>query len=286
MKHFFHFHGCLFPLFFIVILSGCARHTVKKAEPQQQPAQKLIFKSSDQLQTIRSRGTLRVGVSIFVPWIMHENKGHLIGYEIDVAKKLAEDIGVTPEFVETSWPSILSGLLMDKYDIIISGLSLTPKRALLINFSKPYSHSTSILLANRRLAGKFHGRKPFNEKTTTIGVVKDSIGEQPLRRRFPKATIKTFSSEDKLITALLKGKLHAIVSSTQKTGYLINQHKDVIFQPDIAPITKHAEGFGIRKGDADILNFLNTWILFNTQNGWLPARHHYWFNTIFWADQL
>ena len=67
MKHFFHIHCCLFPLFLIVILSGCARHTEKKAEPQQQPAQKLIFKSSDQLQTIRSRGTLRVGVSIFVP---------------------------------------------------------------------------------------------------------------------------------------------------------------------------------------------------------------------------
>jgi len=286
MKRLFQLQYTLPLLFLVVVLSGCAGHVENKTHLLPQPGQKLIFKSSDQLQTIRARGTLRVGVSIFVPWVMHGNKGHLIGYEVDVAKKLARDIGVTPEFIETSWPSILSGLLMDKYDIIISGLSLTPKRALLINFSDPYSRSISTLLANRRLAGKFRDRRHFNRKNTIIGVIENSAGEQALRQRFPEATIKTFPSENKLITALLDGKLHAIVSSTQKTGYLLNQHKGLIFQPDIDPISKHAEGFGIRKGDADILNFLNTWILFNTQNGWLPERHHYWFDTITWADQL
>ncbi|MBW1634644.1 MAG: transporter substrate-binding domain-containing protein [Deltaproteobacteria bacterium] len=45
-------------------------------------------------------------------------------------------------------------LLKDEYDIIISGLSLTPQRALLINFSEPYSHSSSVLIANKKLAGR------------------------------------------------------------------------------------------------------------------------------------
>ena len=179
-------------------------------------------------------------------------------------------MGVTPKFIETSWPSILTGLLTDDYDIIISGLSLTPQRALLINFSEPYSYSVSTLLANRHLAANFRSKEQFNKKTITIGVVKDSVGEQPLRQQFPKATIKTFTSEPRLIDELLAGKIYAMVSSTPKTGYLLNSHKDVLFQPEIDQISRHAEGFGVRKGDADMLNFLNTWIQYNTQNNWLP----------------
>jgi polar amino acid transport system substrate-binding protein len=286
MRHFFFLSYLIVVFFFTGIMSGCATQAGKTPGPTQQTAKKLNFKNPDQLQAIRARGTLRVGVSIFVPWVMHGKEGRLIGYEVDVARKLAEDIGVPPEFIETSWPSILTGLLAEDYDIIISGLSLTPQRALLINFSMPYNHSSSTLLANVHLAGTFHTAQRFNRKAITIGVVKNSVGEEPLRRQLPKAAVKTFDSEAQLIGDLLAGKLYAMVSSAPRTGYLLSRHKGVIFRPDVDPISKHAEGFGIRKGDPDILNFLNTWIQYNTQNGWLPAKHSYWFDTIDWADQL
>ena len=249
-------------------------------------AKTLVHSSSGQLEIIRSQDALRVGVSIFVPWVMHDSRGELIGYEVDVARKLAEDMGVRVEFVEASWASIITGLLADEYDIIISGLSLTPKRALLINFSEPYSHSSSVLIAGKKLAGKMRNKEQFNSKDVTIGVVRDSIGEKLLGQDFPMATLKAFDSESQIIAALLSGKIYAMMTSTPKTGYLLNRHADEVFQPFSQPFSVHAEGFGVLKGDADFLNFLNTWILYNSQNGWLSERHHYWFDTIEWADQL
>jgi len=291
MKNSFLSLYCLFMLLLFAVLSGCATTHTDQKNPNTEtttaePEKKLLYTSANQLQTIRARGTLRVGVSIFVPWVMHDNTGELIGYEADVARRLAGDMGVKVEFVQTSWPSIITNLLTDNYDIIISGLSLTPQRALLINFSTPYSHSSSVLVASRKLAGKLTTRKQFNNKKITIGVVKDSVGEKLLNRQFPQATLKSFNSESQAIAALLDGNVYAMISSTPRTGYLLNQHNKEIFLPFKEPFSTYAEGFGIRKGDADFLNYLNTWIQYNTQNGWLPQRHYYWFDTIDWSDQL
>jgi len=289
MKHSFLTINCLLIFLLFTVFSSYAAHTEqqnKSAVETAEPAKELIHSSADQLQTIRARGTLRVGVSIFVPWIMHDNKGTLVGYEADVAGRLAEDMGVKVEFIQTSWPSIVTDLLSDDYDIIISGLTLTPQRALLINFSEPYSHSSSVLIAGRKLAGKLQTKKQFNSKKITIGVVKNSISEELLQQQFPQATLKAFDSESQAIAALLDGKMYAMMSSTPRTGYLLSRHDKELFQPFSKPFSIHAEGFGIRKGDADLLNYLNTWIQYYTQNGWLSQRHHYWFDTIDWSGQL
>jgi polar amino acid transport system substrate-binding protein len=246
----------------------------------------LVLSSSNQMETIRSRGTLRVGISIFVPWAMHSNKGELIGYETDVARQLADDLGVKVEFVQTSWAGIITDLLADRYDIIISGLSLTPQRALLINFSEPYGHSVSTILANKKIAGSMKTMEDYNKKEVTIGVVKGSTGEKLLAADFPEAVIKPFDTESQAVAALLSGKLHAMIASTPRTGYLLSRHDKEIFKPFSKPLATYAEGFGVRKGDADFLNYLNTWIRYYTQNGWLAERHHYWFDTVAWADQL
>ena len=58
--------------------------------------------SESVIQTIMKRSKLKVGMSTFVPWAMRNKKGELIGFEIDVAKKVAEDMGVEIEFVPTA----------------------------------------------------------------------------------------------------------------------------------------------------------------------------------------
>lgn len=63
---------------------------------------------------IKERGTLRVGMSTFVPWAMRNKQGELIGFEIDVAKRLAQDSGLKVEFVPTAWDGIIPALLAKK----------------------------------------------------------------------------------------------------------------------------------------------------------------------------
>ena len=67
--------------------------------------------SESVLETIKKRGELRVGLSTFVPWAMRDKNGELIGFEIDVARKVAEDMGVGVDFVPTAWDGIIPALL-------------------------------------------------------------------------------------------------------------------------------------------------------------------------------
>ena len=96
--------------------------------------------ADDLIADIQKRGTLKVGMSTFVPWAMRDKKGDLIGFEIDVATKLAKDMGVEVEFVPTAWSGIIPALLAKKFDVIIGGMSITPQRNLTVNFTAPYAH--------------------------------------------------------------------------------------------------------------------------------------------------
>ena len=78
---------------------------------------------------------IRIGLSLFVPWSMRDKNGDLIGFELDVGRKLAEDMGVEVEFVPTSWDGIIPALVSGNFDVIISGMSVTAQRNLTINFT-------------------------------------------------------------------------------------------------------------------------------------------------------
>ena len=273
----------------LLMMSGCATQTktTDKNSPENAAQQGAPYvNNKETLQKIRTRGTMRVGISVFVPWAMHNQGNELIGYEVDVAKKLAKDIGVEVEFVETSWASIITGLLKEEYDIIISGLSLTPERALLINFSQPYGYSASTIIGNRRYAQRLSSPATMNNSQVTIGVVKASASAQRLAEQYPKATLVPFDSESHAMAALLDGKIFAMVASTPRIGYLLTRYNKVLFQPVKEPLATYSEGFGIRKGDSDFLAFLNTWIECTERSGWLTERRHYWFDSIAWGDQL
>ena len=107
--------------------------------------------ADDLIADIQKRGTLKVGMSTFVPWAMRDKQGDLIGFEIDVATKLAKDMGVEVEFVPTAWSGIIPSLIAKKFDVIIGGMSITAQRNMTVNFTTPYAHSGQMMAANKKL---------------------------------------------------------------------------------------------------------------------------------------
>ena len=105
--------------------------------------------SESVIERIKQDGVIRIGLSLFVPWSMRDRNGELIGYELDVGRKLAEDMGVEAEFVPTSWDGIIPALVAGNFDVIISGMSVTAQRNLTVNFTDPYAYSGLAILANR-----------------------------------------------------------------------------------------------------------------------------------------
>ncbi|HYR02740.1 MAG TPA: transporter substrate-binding domain-containing protein, partial [Syntrophobacteria bacterium] len=149
----------------VVALFVCgAAALVDAASVQQQLTEESM------IEQVLKRRTLRVGLDTFVPWAMKDKTGRLIGFEVDVATRLAKDTGVEVEFVPTQWAGIIPALLTGKFDIIIGGMTIRPDRALKVNFSIPYDYSGQTICAHKVLAAGFKKAEDFNRPDVNIGV--------------------------------------------------------------------------------------------------------------------
>ncbi len=238
------------------------------------------------LETIKKRGAIKIGLSTFVPWAMRNKNGELIGYEIDVAKQLAEDMKVKAEFVPTAWDGIIPALLAGKFDLIIGGMTITPERNLTVNFTLPYANSGTHLVAHKGLAAGFTGLENFNSPDVVVTARRGATPATAAKRLLPKATLRQFDEDALALQEVLNGKAHAFITSTPTPAFEALKHPDTLFLPIPEPFVQGAEGFALRKGDPDALNFFNNWILLRQQDGWLKERHDYWFKTRDWANQV
>jgi len=247
--------------------------------------QKEIVTSST-IETIKKRGVLKVGMDIFQPWAMKDKTGKLIGFEIDVATRLAKDMGVDIEFVPTAWSGIIPALLAGKFDVIIGGMGITAQRALQVNFSKPYDFSGMSIVANKELAKGFDSLESFNSPDVEIAVKLGTTAVDAVKKYLPKAKMRMFDTEPQAYQELRNGKVHAVVGSAPKPAFEAVDYSDTLFLPVKDTFTKEPIGFAMRKGDPDTLAFFNSWITIVELEGWLKERHDYWFGTKEWLEQV
>jgi polar amino acid transport system substrate-binding protein len=238
------------------------------------------------IENALKRGVLRVGMSTFVPWAMKDKTGKLIGFEIDVADRLAQDTGVEIEFVPTKWAGIIPALLTGKFDVIIGGMGILPQRNLKVNFTIPYDYSGMSIVAHKQLAAGFKRLEEFNRPEVKIAARLGSTAEMAVRKYMPQARLQLFDDESQVIQELRSGRVHAMVASAPLPTYLALENPEVLFLPLQETFTKEPIGFAVRKGDVDTLNYFNNWIRVVEAEGWLKERKQYWFNTKEWEKQL
>lgn len=246
--------------------------------------QQLVQESA--VETIMKRGTLKVGMSTFVPWAMKDKTGKLIGFEIDVATRLAEDMGVNVEFVPTKWAGIIPALLTGKFDVIIGGMSVRPDRNLKVNFTIPYDYAGQSLVANKELAAGFSSLDDFNRADVVIAARLGSTAADAAKRFMPRAQKRFFDDESQVIQEVVNGNAHGAVASAPLPAFQAIKYADRLFLPFQGTFTKEPIGFAVRKGDFDTLNYFNNWIRVTEAKGWLADRKQYWFETKEWEGML
>ncbi|PTP30659.1 transporter substrate-binding domain-containing protein [Vibrio splendidus] len=238
------------------------------------------------LDKINERGSLRVGMSTFVPWAMRNKQGDLVGFEIDVAKRLAEDSGWKVEFVPTAWDGMIPSLLSKKFDVIIGGMSITEARAKSVLFTEPYSHSGVQLAANKELAEGFTQISDFDSRRVKIAARRGAFTVQVARETFPKAKVLQFDDDAQAFQEVLNGNAHAVIASSPKPEHETIKNADTLFIPFEERLSKGNEAFAVRLGETDKAEFFNEWIKARTEDGWLKERYEYWFSTLDWQDQI
>jgi len=267
------------------LLGSCAAEEEETAAQAAEEA--AAAPSTDLLDEIIERGTLKVGVGIFVPWSFKDKDGNLRGFEIDVATKLAEDMGVDVEFIPTKWSGIIPALLTGKFDVIISGMGVTPERGLKVNFSIPYDYSGMSICASEELAGGWYDLEDFNKEGVILTVRMGGTPVTAAEKYMPNAELRMFDDENQAYQEVLNGKAHACISSAPGPEFWVNKHPDDLFLPLRGDtFTKEPIGFAVRKGELDALNYFNNWIQYYSDTGWLWDKHLYWFVGDDWRQFL
>ena len=238
------------------------------------------------IDDIMRRGTLNVGLATFVPWSMRDKEGELIGFEIDVARRLAEDLGVEVNFIPTAWDGIIPALIAGNFDVIISGMTVTPQRNLTVNFTIPYAHSGMRLVAHQELAADLTKLEDYNDPDVVFSLRRGSTPASFVQATLPKATLNLFDEDGQSFLEIINGRSTATFAYDPTPATWVERYPDVLFVPIDEVYNQGSEAFAVRKGDPDTLNVFNNWIRLRWQDGWLQERNDYWFRGREWADQV
>ena len=237
------------------------------------------------IEKIKQDGVLRVGLSVFTPWSMRDRNGELIGFELDVGRALAKDMGVDVEFIPTAWDGIIPQLVSGNFDVIISGMSITPERNLTVNFTSPYAFSGLTILANKALTDGF-SLEDYNSPDVTFAARRGATPATVIAELFPEAKLLLFDEEAAAVQEVLNGNANATMYAEPAPSIEVRRYPDKLHVPFDQNFLATGEGFALRKGDPDALNFFNNWIAVRTASGWLKERNDYWFKGDEWQDQV
>lgn len=238
------------------------------------------------LDDIKRRGVLRVGVSVFIPWVMNDKSGRLVGFEVDVANALAKDLGVRVEFVNTGWTDIIPALKRGEFDMIIGGMTVTSERMEQVDFTDPYNYGGMSIVANRRIAPGYKSLDEFNERKMIIGVRDGSTAVDAAMRGMPFAQLRIYNDEHAAVKELIAGRVHAIVASSPFPEFQARKNREALYLPLSDTFTSEPTGIALRKHEGRMKRYLNEWIKKRWRDGFLTDRKNYWFRSEKWERSV
>ena len=228
-------------------------------------------KTQTTIDTIVKRGRILVGMDVSAPPFAYlDERQKPAGSEVDVATLLAKDLGVALEIVPTSAANRIPYLMTGRVDMMMGALSILPDRAKLVWFSSPYGSATSVILAPpaARIAavGDLAGKR--------VAVSRGTYTEQVLAAAAPKtARIVRFDDDSQAMAAMAAGQVDAYGVANVPARVLMKRFPDRKYEIKVTIPPRNWYAIGVRRGDVDLLQWLNTFIFFRREDGSLPRLY-------------
>ena len=231
------------------------------------------------LPKILKSGVLRVGTTgDWNPMSIRDPSSNTYqGYDIDVMKALAQDMGVELQFVSTAWSTLINGIVADKYDLTTSA-SITPQRIRTVGFTKSYYQVRTVPVTLRKNLKRFKDWDDINQADVTVATTLGTSHEQQVRRFFPAAQIRTIEAPARDYQEVLSGRADASVTSNLEAARLVSQHPQLAVVPVAQGRSPADLAFITIQGDQVWLNFLNHWITIKQNNGFFETLEKKWLN--------
>lgn len=211
--------------------------------------------SPDLLSTVKERGTLRVAMEgTYPPFNYRDEKGQLVGFDVDIAKAVAQKLGVKPQFILTEWSGIIAGLEAKKFDVIVNQVAITPERQKALDFSAPYVISSPQLIVRQNETRNFKSLADLRGKK--LGVGTGSNYEQ-IARAVGGIDIRTYKAAPDTLRDLSLGRIDAALNDRLLAQYLVKQSGLPLKPGAVISGDRTQMGIPVRKGNPQFLAALN-----------------------------
>jgi polar amino acid transport system substrate-binding protein len=258
--------------FFFVVTGLLALSACTKVST---PAEGGAAAGSSTLQAVLQRGTLRVGDCLtFAPFGFYDKDGQPDGYDVDLAKELAKQMGVKLEVVNTTSANRIPNLQTSKVDVVFCNFTRNLERAKVVEFTTPYVVASEALLVKK--SSGIQSVKDMGNRT--IATVKGSTNGDEVRSLNIPIKIQEYDSSQAAILAVKQGQADAMIEDNNFLAYQATLDPELsVTNEALVPLEYNA--FGVKAGDQAWLNYLNLF-LFNINASKLNAQlYKKWFGT-------
>lgn len=227
------------------------------------------------LQRILERGVLRVGTTgdFFLSFIDPET-GERGGYDIDLTRKLAEDMGVGIEYVATDWPSLVSGLTAGRYDIT-TGASFNPGRARTASYTVPIARAGTVAIIRRADAARFGSWEAINEPGVRVATRQGSVFENHARDITPDAQIHAVASPGTGYQEVLARRADVAIASLFDAASIVRDQATLQIAP-IEPRNPTYIAILVPQDEHELRSFIDSWIRAQEYSGFIDELAERW----------
>ena len=234
------------------------------------------YAETSRLNTILENGVLRVGTTGDWDPMSTRNPAtnQYQGFDIDLAKALASDMGVELELVPTDWKTLVNGVVANKYDMSTSA-SINMGRAKVAGYSQPYFSVGTVPLVLKKDIEKFKHWDDINQADVKVAVTLGTVFEQEARDYLPKATLKAVEAPARDFQELLSRRATVALTSNLEASKLIKKY------PQLAVLSVPARkakplAILLPQDDQVWINYINHWITFRKAQGFFGELEARW----------
>ena len=223
-------------------------------------------------EEIQARGTVNIGLLVdFPPFGILDEAGNPDGYDADVARLLAEDMGVELNLVPVTGPNRIPYLVSNQVDILVASLGITPERAEQVDFSDPYAGIEIFVFgdAGVEVSG------PEGLSGQNIAVARASTQDTSITEIAPAdANIQRFDDDATAVQALLSGQTPLMGASNVVISQIEAMAPDR-FDTKFS-LRQQSQAIAVRPGSEELLSYINDFLARVKEDGSINALHEEW----------
>ncbi|MVW62817.1 gamma subclass chorismate mutase AroQ [Massilia sp. NEAU-DD11] len=228
------------------------------------------------LDDIAARGVLRVGsTGDYKPFSYRQTGGGFIGMDVELAGELARSLGVRLELVPTTWPTLMADLGADKFDLALSGVSVTAERRRQALFSVPYLHDGKTPITRCENAARFQTLAQIDRPEVRLIVNPGGTNERFARARAPHARLTVYPDNVTIFGQIVSGAADLMITDAIETRLQQRLHPQLCAVHPEAPFDM-AEKAILLPRDAALKTYVDRWLQQRLDNGDVPQRLDRW----------